>query len=216
MRQKTRLIVIGLGFFILLAFVVPYLVMQKVPSREELQLMIEEWGNWGFTLYTLLATLCTVAPPLNYTILGLAGGYVYGTFPAFLMLWIARCAGNCINFYLGRRYGRKVLKVFVAEENLHKYDELLASEKAALLYFVLCFLPGFPGDYAAYFVGFSKIKKRVFFLVTLIANIGCTFSLAYMGSGEAFTNPLFLGGFSIVFIGGLLWIHSQKKQFNLH
>ena len=215
MRQKTRLIAIGVTLFILMAFVVPYLLMQKFSSQQELQTFIIGWGNWGFLFYTLCGIVSTVVLPLNYTVVGLAGGFVYGTFPAFIMLWVARVIGNGINFYLGHRYGRKILQVFVAEENVHKYDRLLASEKAILLYFVLCFLPGFPGDYAAYFLGFSKVKALVFVPVTIVANLGCAFSLAYMGSGKAFTDPLFLTLFSVVFMSGLLWVHAEKKKFHL-
>jgi len=189
--------------------------MGKVPSHEALEALIASWGAWGFILYTTIGIVCTIILPLNYTIVGIAGGFVYGTVPAFIMLWIARVLGNFINFFLGRRYGRKILRIFVAEENMQKYDQLLGSEKAVLLYFVLCFIPSFPGDYGAYFLGFSKLRKCIFIPVTVMANLGPSFSLAYIGSGNAFTDPLFLSIFSILFISGLLWIHAEKKKFHL-
>lgn len=103
----------------------------------------------------------------------------------------------------------------IDDEQSKKYDQMFQSEKAALLYFILCFLPFLPNDYAAYFIGFSSQKKEVFIPITLLGNLGSSFSLAYLGSGKAFGNPFFLTAFTILFTSGLYWIHAERKKFHL-
>ena len=110
----------------------------------------------------------------------------------------------------------KHLQLFIIDdEQSKKYDQMFQSEKAALLYFILCFLPFLPNDYAAYFIGFSSQKKEVFIPITLLGNLGSSFSLAYLGSGKAFGNPFFLTAFTILFTSGLYWIHAERKKFHL-
>ncbi|MFA6024114.1 MAG: VTT domain-containing protein [Candidatus Gracilibacteria bacterium] len=215
MSKKIQVSLVAFLAFIFFAFVVPYLVFQEIPDREALQELIQGWGVWGFLLYFIITTITVIVVPLNSTLVGLAGGFVYGTLPAFLLTWVARIVATEINFFLGRRFGRNILKIFVEEEELHKYDELIESEKAVLFYFVLCSIPLLPGDYAAYFMGFSKLKKRVFVPVSILANAICAFSLAYIGSGAAFTDPLFLTIFTLLFFGGIFWIHKEKKKLKL-
>lgn len=215
MTKKTGLILLFLSIFVIFAFIVPFFVVQKFTSIETFQSTIKDLGALGWIAYIAAAMLSTVILPLNYGIVGLAGGLIYGPGLAFLLLWIGRVLGNMINFFLAKKLGRSIVKVFVSEKEIEKFDKLLGSEKAILLYFVLCFLPFFPGDYAAYFLGCSQMKKRVFIPVTILATTGSAFSLAYVGSGEGFTNPIFLSIFSVLFLSGIAWIHTERKKFQL-
>lgn len=56
------------------------------------------------------------------------------------------------------------------------------------------------------------------FLINWICKIigtGIDFVLAYLGSGGAFKHPLFLIGLVVVLVGGLYYIHSHRKKYEL-
>jgi uncharacterized membrane protein YdjX (TVP38/TMEM64 family) len=186
----------------------------NLPSQVELQLLMESYGYWGIFLYLFFATASVTITPLNFSLFGMAGGFVYGTWTAFFLNWFAKVVGTSLAFWIARKLGNQVLPFFT-KRDIKDVRRMLNSEKLVLAYFALCFIPFTPSDNIAYLLGFSNMKARHFIPITIVANSGTAFTLAYIGSGEALDNLLFLIVLGFALIIGLSWLHKNKDTFEL-
>lgn len=187
-----------------------------IPNPETIQTWITGLGAWAWLGYLLWGTLSVIFTPLNFSAIGLAGGFAYGTVWAFLINWICKILGTSISFWLSHHFGRKLVERLIPQKQLSRFDYLVKSESTMLLYTVLCFIPFTPSDTLAYLVGMSSVKFRVFLPISILANSGTAFALAYLGSGGAFHNPLFLIVLGLGLLLGLAIIHNHRKKIGLH
>lgn len=187
-----------------------------MPNQEEIQLFMQNLGPMGWLLYLFWGTLSVVFTPLNFSIVGLSAGFAYGTILGGLGNWLCKVVGTSLSFLLARTVGRTLVQKLISKKILKKYDHLIQDERTILLYAILCFIPFTPSDTLAYIVGLSALKKRAFFPITIIANSGTAFSLAYIGSGGALENPWFLGLMGVAILGGLYTIHRHQRTYGLH
>lgn len=213
--KKTFIALTVLVFMAVVIAATTTLLLLLMPNQEAIRNWVGQYGSLGFFAVFFLAYISTVVTPLNFGAIGFAGGFLYGVAGGLPLLWAARTLGNFTNFFLTKKFGRRILSFFFSERFVSNYDRLLNSEKSAISYFILCFLPFFPSDYASYFLGCSKLKKHTFILITLVGNVGSAFSLAYIGSGAGLKNPYFLASLSLLLVSGLYWIHSEKKKLAL-
>ncbi len=128
----------------------------------------------------------------------------------FIYNWIGRVIGTAIAFYLGRIFGRKIIKHVVEPKTIKKYDHYF--EKGKMLLFLAYFLPIFPDDEISYLAGFSKIKEKIFLLLMAIGHISGSLFLAYIGNGiQSFKEPLFIILSLVTLISGVLLVLHYRK-----
>jgi len=126
--------------------------------------------------------------------------------------WIGRVIGTAIAFYLGRRFGRKIINKLVKKETLEKYDKIF--EKGKFILFLMYFLPLFPDDELSYLAGFSSMKPKHFIPIMLLGHIGGSLALSYIGSGLSYKDPLFIILSIATLLGGVLlfWLWRKSKS----
>lgn len=215
MKKQTKT-VITVFIAILLAFAgLQFLFNLILPSQEGIQSFFENAGFWGYIVYFLFGTTAVFIVPLNFSITGLAGGFVYGTFVAFLINWACKIVGTFIAFMIGKYFGKKFIP-YLKKNGYNTYDHVMESESLILVYFIMNFIPFTPSDAVAYFLGFSKMKARVFIPISALSSTGTAYTLAYLGSGEALNNPIFLAGLAVVLGSGLTWLHLHKLAYKLN
>jgi len=213
-KKQTGLFVV-FGLIIVAILALQVLFVDYIPTHEEIQGMMLSLGLYGIFAYLFWGTIAVFIVPLNFSLIAIAGGFVYGTFAAFLINWFCKVVGNSVAFWIGQKYGQKILKKYFKKKTVQKYNEMVNSEGIILFFFALCFVPFTPSDTIAYFLGSSKMKYRTFLFVVLLGNIGTSFVLAYIGSGTAFTNPLFFGFLVVFFVLGGYFIHHNRKRLRL-
>lgn len=191
-------------------------LLSLFPSQADIQMWSEEAGGSAWLLLSFWGTLSVVITPLNFSLFGLATGLAYGTFGGFFINWICKIVGTSISFLLAHKFGRAVLQKLIPAQQLKKFDYLIENEKTMLLYIILCFIPFTPSDTLAYLVGMSKVKYKNFLGLSILANSGTAFGLAYLGSGGGLKNPFFLAGLVIVLCASLYYIHLHRKKYSLH
>ena len=178
-------------------------------SQEQIRNFIEPFGVWAPLVFILINVLQVVITPFSHYVVGVAGGFLFGTWQGFLYNWIGRVIGTLIAFYLGRKFGRVIIKHLVKQENLSKYDRLF--DKGKLVLFLMYFLPLFPDDELSYLAGFSSMKARIFIPIMLLGHIGGSLSLAYIGNGLSLTDPLFIAISLVTLIAGILFVVFFKR-----
>jgi len=215
-KKKAIHLAILLVLVAVFVFVSYYYLPGFLPGQDDVQAVIQSYGNFGLVVYFLLAYVTVVVTPLNFSWVGLAGGFVYGPLIAFLINWIAKIVGNLTAFFIGRKYGRKAMSYFLSKADIKKYDKLVNHESVSIVYFASAFIPLGPGDTLSYFLGCSSMKLKTFVSLSVVGTMGTAFAWAYVGSGQAFDDPIFLIVLAVLFLIGLFWVHKNRKKYDFY
>lgn len=178
-------------------------------SQEQIRNFIEPYGAFAPVVFILIQIIQVVLTPISHYVVGIMGGYMFGTWQGFLYNWIGRVIGTLIAFYLGRKFGRKIIKHVVKPKTLKKYDRLF--EKGAILLFIMYALPLFPDDELSYLAGFSAMKSRMFISLMVLGHITGSLSLAYIGSGISYKDPLFIFISLFTLVLGILFVILYRR-----
>jgi uncharacterized membrane protein YdjX (TVP38/TMEM64 family) len=209
--KKLKLIWYVLTIIPILLIVLGYIYPSSFfSSQERIRSFIEPYGVLAPLMFVVLQIVQVVLAPISHYAVGLAGGFIFGTWYGFILNWTGRVIGALIAFYLGRRYGRKIIQRVVKQETLDKYDRLFA--KGKLVLFLMFFLPLFPDDELSYLAGFSSMSAGAFIPIMLLGHIGGSLGLAILGSGLSYRNPLFIIFSIITLIIGVLFVIFYKKH----
>jgi uncharacterized membrane protein YdjX (TVP38/TMEM64 family) len=209
LSRRIKILLVAL-FALLVLILSKRMFDVALPSRESIQAFYMAYGIWGYLFYLCFGIIAVFIVPINFSLIGMAGGFVYGPWIAFFTNWAAKIIGNLIGFYLGRHFGPRVLRYF-SKAQQEKFTRILHSEMSLRIYMTLSFLPFTPSDAMSYFLGATPIKLRTFIPVMALGSSGTAFALAYVGSGEAIKNPLILAGMALVLVAGLTWVHYRSK-----
>jgi len=178
-------------------------------SQEQIRSFIEPFGVWAPLIFMVINILQVVITPFSHYVVGIAGGFLFGTWLGFLYNWVGRVIGTLIAFWLGRKFGRKIIKHLVKQEKLRKYDSFV--DKGKFVLFLMYFLPLFPDDELSYFAGFSSMKARIFIPLMILGHASGSLSLAYIGNGISLMDPMFIFLSVITLIGGILFVFHYRK-----
>ena len=153
--------------------------------------------------------LQVLIPPISHYFTSILGGYLYGPIDGGTLNLIGRFIGQVIAFAIAWRFAAWAKKQHV--KFYERLRVLVSGDKKnlrlrALIIFTMIALPFFPDDELSYLMGLAQFPVGLFFLVTFFGHILGSFALAYLGSGEPFTGPLFivLAVSTLVCFAGLL------------
>lgn len=209
--KKTKFIWYFLTFIPVLLIILGYLFPLKFFENQEIvREFILQFGTFAPIIFILLQIIQVVITPFSHYAVSIAGGFIFGTWAGFLYNWTGRILGTAIAFYLGRYFGKKIIKKAVKPETIKKYNFYF--EKGKILLFLAYFLPMFPDDELSYLAGISSINPKVFLPLIIIGHLSGSLALAYLGNGiQSVTDPLFILLSAINLIGGVLFLIYYKK-----
>lgn len=211
--KKIKFFWYVLTFLPILLLIIGYIYPSSFFSNQEaIRDFVISYGVFAPIVFILIQILQVIITPFSHYAVSIAGGFIFGTWEGFIYNWIGRVLGTVIAFYLGRIFGRKIIKHVVKKETLEKYDYMF--NKGIVLLFLAYFLPLFPDDELSYLAGISLISLKVFLPIIIIGHIGGSLSLAYLGNGiKSVTEPMFIILCLLALIGGV-WFALQYKKIN--
>ncbi len=210
--RKTKIIWYLLGIVPIALLALGYIFPSSFfSSQEQIREYINSFGIWSPLAFIVIQIIQVVVTPMSHYVIGIAGGFVFGVWQGFLYNLIGRVIGTYIAFYLGRKFGRRIIQHLVKPETLQKYDKIF--EKGKIILFLMYFLPVFPDDELSYLAGFSSMKQKVFLPIMAIGHIGGSLGLAYVGSGLSYKDPLFIFLSLISLIAGILFVILYKRLY---
>lgn len=202
-------IVIGLP---LIVAIIGYLIPNPFfPSQQQMREFLTPYGILAPIIFTAIATIPVVVTPLNHAIFALMAGVLFGFWNGLLITWLSKTLGTIINFYLGRFFGKVVVSKLVQKSDFNKYDRIIKSEKALIIFFLMYLVPVLSNDNLTYLIGLSTISAKKFLTVVTIAHLGTAFTFAYLGSGYLLFSPVFVI-FILILIGAGLVTNKLLKQ----
>ena len=157
-------------------------------SQEGLRAYIQKFSPYSHLCFFLVQLLSVVLAPIPSNITALAGGVLFGTWPAFGMTFGAVALGSLLVFSLARGLGREAVNRLVDRKISEKYREVIQSKTDVFLTLAFLF-PFFPDDVLCILAGLTAIPLKRFFCIVLLARPwgllvasalgGATFSLPW-------------------------------------
>jgi len=145
-----------------------------------------------------------------------AAGYVLGPWLGTAVCYLGIILASSAIFTLTRRYGVRLVEVFVSREKINELKFLNTEQKRNNLIFLLFFIPGTPKDLLTYFVGLTDIRLRTFLLLSMVARIPSVVSSTFGGhllGEERYTGAVILYGITgLLSLLGMAGYHIYLKK----
>lgn len=207
----TVLLVLFLGIIYLILLKTG--LWDKFNSVEKLQTIILELGFWGRFVFVSLQFLQVTFIPLPSPILIIAGSLIYGPFEGGLLSLSGILLGSAFAFFLGRIFGKKLVKFMVGENAQKKWVNFLSNCKYTFV--LMMILPFFPDDVLCLVAGLTDMSWTFFILTQLITRPISIFLVSYLSSGKIIPYHdwgLIVWGIIIVLSGIALYLSSKYNE----
>lgn len=218
-RQKRKWLAgISLGIVIALAVLLTLFVCNwlRTFSQEDFRDYIRSFGPLGWLVLLGLQFLQVFIALIPGEILESAAGFAFGPVMGTLICYVGVAAASALIFRLTRRYGVKLVEVFISRERINELRFLNTAHKRNALIFLLYFIPGTPKDLLTYFAGLTDIQLSEFLVLSLVARIpsvlSSTFGGHMLGRENYLGAALLYGITGIVSICGILIYNGIIKK----
>jgi uncharacterized membrane protein YdjX (TVP38/TMEM64 family) len=179
---------------------------------------IRSFGPAGWLVLLGLQFLQVFVALIPGELLETGAGYAFGPVWGTVICYAGVAMASALVFLLTRRFGVKLVEVFISREKINQLSFLRTERKRNTLVFLLFLIPGTPKDLLTYFVGLTDMKLGSFLLISLIARLPSVLSSTagghLLGEGN-YVGALWLYGITgAVSIVGLLIYNAimRKKQ----
>ena len=187
-------------------------------SKDDFREYIRSFGALGPLVLLGLQILQVFIALIPGEIVETAAGYVLGPWLGTAVCYLGIAVASSLIFTLTRRYGVKLVEVFVSREKINELRFLNTVQKRNMLIFLIFFIPGTPKDLLTYFVGLTDIRLRTFLLLSMVARVPSVISSTF--GGHLLGEEKYWGAVILYGITGLLSIlgmivynrHLKKKQ----
>lgn len=202
------LIVIFLALIVLATVKLGPYIGQLAHEPGKLKEWLDSFGWKSIPVFIALQMLQVVVAAIPGEFVQIAGGYVYGTFLGTLYSLIGIVTGSVLVFFVSRLLGYSLVRMFVSEKNLEKFEFMMNSSKSEMVMFMLFLIPGMPKDILTYIAGLTPVKPLRFFLIITIARFPALLASSYIGSNlqqQNYLAVIILSAAALVlFVAGIL------------
>lgn len=192
----------------------------SIHSLDAMRTYIERSAPYSHLFYLLIQLLSVILAPIPSNVTALAGAVLFGTWPAFLLTWIAVTGGSMLVFWLARTLGQGFAERLVDRRVAAKYLDIIRRKRDIFLVLVFLF-PFFPDDLICILAGLTDIPAHRFLLIVLLTRPWGLLVACGVG-GSALTIPawgmalLALAGLAVFYFGmkyGDKWEKALLERF---
>ncbi len=172
-RRRKWFTAISVAVVALLALLATLLVWRWLAafSQEDFRDYIRSFGAAGWLVLLGLQFLQVFIALIPGELLESAAGFVFGPVLGTVICYIGVALASVCIILLTRRFGVKLVEVFVPREKIAGMQWLKQPAKRNTLVFLAFFIPGTPKDFITYFIGLTDMKLGSFLLLSLVARI---------------------------------------------
>jgi len=199
----------------------PYMMLL---TKQENQLIFKEWidslGKKGLLVVLLIQLLQVIFAFIPGEPVEVVAGMLYGTLGGLIVCEIGILLGTLLIYYTVKKLGRRVVKLFVSEEDFQKYHFLHNTKQLEMVTFLLFFIPGTPKDALTYLIPLTPMRPERFFAIALFARIPSVISSTFAGANFSEGN-YWIMALTFLLIGavGLVGVYYHKnllEKWNAH
>ena len=182
-RKRKLLAGISISVVLLLMVLLTLFVCHWLNSfsQEDFREHVRSFGVLAPLVMLALQILQVFIALIPGEIVESAAGYVLGPWLGTAVCYTGIALASALIFVLTRRYGVKLVEVFVSREKIKQLRFLNTEQKRNTLIFLLFFIPGTPKDLLTYFVGLTDIRLRTFLLLSMTARIPSVITSTFGG-----------------------------------
>jgi uncharacterized membrane protein YdjX (TVP38/TMEM64 family) len=185
-------------------------------SKEGFRDYIQSFGALGWLVMLLLQFLQVFIALIPGELIETAAGFAFGPVVGTLLCYAGVAAASSVVFLLTRRFGIRLVEIFVSREKINQLRFINTPKKRDGLIFLLFFIPGTPKDLLTYFVGLTDIKLSAFLILSLVARIpsvlSSTFGGHLLGEGQYWGAVALYGITGAVSLLGLMLYNRIVKK----
>lgn len=189
MSRKTATLSIALGVALLLGLILftpsVWLEVRRwlalLADREWMRATVASYGWAAPLVFIGVQAAQVIAAPVPGEATGFLGGFLFGALPGFLYSSIGLGFGSLVNFGIGRFFGKRVVRRFVAEEKFQRIDRMV-NRQGVLAVFLMFIIPGFPKDYLSLALGLTALPVKVFAILAFVGRMPGTLVLSLQGA----------------------------------
>lgn len=176
-------------------------LLEKFNNLEDIKNFILSGGNFSVFIFVLIQFLQVTILPLPTFLTTIAGALIFGPLKTFILSFVSIMLGSFFAFWLGRKFGKKILVWIAGKRDAEKWTQKLTNGKYA--YFLMMLFPAFPDDILCIAAGVTNMTLKFFTITNLITRPLGLFCLCYIGSGNLIPYHdwgLIVWGIIIVFV----------------
>lgn len=172
-RRRKWLSGISIGVVAVLVVLLTVFIWNWLSSFSEdgFRDYIRSFGAWGWLVLLGLQFLQVFIALIPGELLETAAGYAFGPVMGTVICYVGVALASSLIFLLTRRYGVRLVEVFISREKINELRFINTQRKRNNLIFLIYFIPGTPKDLMTYFVGLTDIRLGSFLLLSMIARI---------------------------------------------
>ena len=203
-RRRKVLAGISLAVVLMLVVVLTLFVSRWLRSfsRDDFREYLRSFGAGGWLVMLGLQILQVFIALIPGEIVESAAGYAFGPWLGTAICYLGISMASALIFTLTRRYGVRLVEVFISREKINELRFLNTEQKRNTLIFLLFFIPGTPKDLLTYFVGLTDIRLRTFLLLSMVARIPSVPTSTF--GGHLLGEERYIGAVILYGITGLL------------
>ncbi len=184
----------------------------ELSNITEFQTRIESFGAWGWLVALGIQVLQVIVALIPGEVVEVGCGLAFGTWGGLLICLAGSALGSTVIFLLVRKFGVKLVEVFVSREKINSLKFLSNERKLKSIIFLVFFTIGTPKDLLTYFVGLTNIKLYEFLIISTVARIPSVISSILVGDklseGNFVTSILIFGATAAL---GLMGVVAYNK-----
>ncbi len=162
-----------------------------VGDRDLLVAKMDGFGQVGVVLLFVILVLQVIVAAIPGHLIMLAGGYLYGFFPAYLIIHSSTVLASQLAYWLARRYGRPVVVKLAPSKVVEEWTG--KAERQGMVFFIFSFiLPIFPSDVMNFVAGLSGLSPRKFLAANFIGRLPTSILFALLGAYGLQVSPIIL------------------------
>lgn len=217
-RRRKLLAGISAAVVAVLILLVTWLLWRWLASfsQEGLRSYLQSFGAAGWLVFLVLQILQVFIALIPGELLESVAGFAFGPVVGTLLCFVGVAIASALVFLLTRKFGVKLVEVFVRREKIRQLRFLNTEKKRNMLIFLVFFIPGTPKDLLTYFVGLTEIKFGTFLVISLIARIpsvvSSTFGGHLLGEGRYTVAIVVYAVTALVSLLGMLGYNAWVKR----
>lgn len=172
-QKKVAIIslVVAVVFMALVIIFVGIPLVRFISEPERFRQWVAKYGFWGKAAFVGMEVIKVVIAVIPGEPFELAAGYAFGTWMGLLLCTIGITIGSIIVFYLVRKFGMSIVRIFFKQEKIDKMRFLRESKRRDVSLAIIYMIPGTPKDAINYYAGLTGIKLRVWVFICSIGRI---------------------------------------------
>lgn len=162
--------------------ILPHIIfLYKSDNKHALYEYLHSFGSKGILILIILQVFQVLSFVIPAPIIWITAGLTYEPLEALFCCIIGIVIGNSIAFYLGRKFGNRLIDALISKGNLSKFSYIENSKHAVLIEFLLYLIPIIPNSIIPYIYARTKISYFKFISIIAVACIPSILFSAYFG-----------------------------------